>query len=636
MQNAPRIIQTWLRQGLHAQTRSIRGRLMLILAALAAVLLTLELVQHTIRLDQRRELVQKYHKLAAEEGANSVQSQLDQLFRDQQLIVYSLGRTTDRQALLEDILKRYRGLQWIGVVWPGQPPLESRVGTYPAVNHTGLREAVRGANTRYVSDVVAAEGTNPPVPVIRVISRIPEAVESADREDERGVVVAMEFDPKIFPSYFQVPKKDGGELLLDSHGYPIFTTGEAPPVELARSAPGVKRAVEGRSSFPVDFVLGKDRELHGFAVPVLGTNWTLIYAEGEDTVLAGVDRDIWRLILLPLSIVAILGVALQLILQISVRPVHRFAAATRTLGTGDLGVRLDRPEVDEFEPLMAAFNSMAERLELIQLALIEANERLEEDKHQLDLRVKEATRELQQEHERLLRSERLSTLGLFSSAIAHDLRNPLNTVSLTVEWLRTRLAETEDERLRSRLETMRRELRRADQIIRTLLGFARTGEPDLAPTDLNELLREIADVVDPPENVTLRLDLDEHLPAIPADRAQLFQVFENLVRNAIQAMPEGGEVRLGSRSNCEYCHFTVADTGPGVPEEAKDRIFEPLVSGKATGTGIGLALARRIVEAHHGHIHLESAPGEGAVFEIELPATPHLAEPDGAAGEPGK
>lgn len=621
MQNAPRIIRTWLHQGLAAYGRSIRGRLLLTLVALAAVLLTLELAQHSFRLEQRRQLVHDYNKIAAEDGAHTIQAQLDQLFRDQALIVYALSRTPDPQPLLEDVRRRYPGLVWVGVFWPGKPPLEARVTDFPGLDRSQLPGLVQGENRRHVSNVEAVPSANPPRNVIRVASRIPEAVAGEPLDPKAGVVIGMEFDPADFPSFFSIPKKEGGELLLDGNGRLIFTTGEAPPAEVARRHPAVIQAGQSKLPQPVEFNLGSRRDLQGYAAPVPGTPWTLVYTEGEDAILAGIDRDIWRLVAIPLAVVAILGVALNLLLQISVRPLHRFAAAARTLGTGDLAVRLEKPEVEEFEPLVAAFNSMAERLELIQMALIEANQRLEEDKHQLDLRVKEATRELQDEHERLLRSERLSTLGLFSSAIAHDLRNPLNTISLTVEWLQARLEREPDERLRTRLLTMRRELRRADQIIRTLLGFARTGEPDLAPTNLNEVLREVADVVEPPENISVRLELDEHLPMVPADRAQLFQVFENLVRNAIQAMPEGGEVRLASRANCEYCHVTVADTGPGVPEDARDKIFEPLVSGKSTGTGIGLALVRRIVEAHHGHIHLESAPGAGAVFEIELPAT---------------
>jgi signal transduction histidine kinase len=243
--------------------------------------------------------------------------------------------------------------------------------------------------------------------------------------------------------------------------------------------------------------------------------------------------------------------------------------------------------------------------------------------------VQEATRELLEEHEKRLRAERLSTLGLFSSAIAHDLRNPLNTLSLALQWLKMRLGDHTEDRVQHRINVMQSEIRRAEQIIRTLLGFARTGNPERSPTNLNELARDVIAVVDPPPEAQVQTDLDSRLPLISVDRAQLFQVLENLVRNAIQAMSGRGVVTVTTRLRPDGCLLRVADTGPGVPEELHATIFEPLVTTKSTGTGLGLALCKRIVDAHGGEITLESRPGEGAAFTIELP----LVEDPPANGE---
>lgn len=615
--NALRIIGTWLRHALTRQLQSLRGRLVLTLAALAVVLLTLELLQHTDRLNQRRRLRSEGHILAASASADAVEVRLQELFRTQSLLVRSVRRSADPQAYLEDIRLQYPGLDYLQIWVKGSSTSYVAMRQdYPRIDRGDLFAELythADSDLRYVSDVQSV-----PTDPSRRFIRLSSITKDSRPEGNLEILVVMEFNAAEFPQLFSRNAGQDGELLLDGNGVGIYTHGEMPPPSRVMQEPEVAEAVRVHGQAPVQLQLTKSLEVEGYVQPISGTEWVLVFLEKEAPV-AGVDRDLWRFILIPLLIVAVLGVALGLLIRISVRPLDRLSAATRTLGTGELSFRLERPEVEEFEGMVAAFNQMAERLEEMQSALVEANARLEQEKLALDERVQAATQELQEEHEKLFRAERLSTLGLFSSAIAHDLRNPLNTVSLTMEWLRVRLADHPEERVQVRIATVRRELQRADQIIRTLLGFARTGEPELAPTDVNQILREVADVVEPPESVRLSLSLDENAPEVPADRAQLFQVLENLVRNAIQAMPEGGEVRLSSEANCEKLHLRVADNGPGIPLDVQERIFEPLVTSKSTGTGLGLALAKRIVEAHHGQIHLTSRPGDGACFDIELP-----------------
>jgi signal transduction histidine kinase len=350
----------------------------------------------------------------------------------------------------------------------------------------------------------------------------------------------------------------------------------------------------------------------GYAAPIPGTGWTTAYFHAEQETLAAIERDTRRAIGILVFVVTGFGLAVWGLVHASLRPVNRLSAAARKLGSGDLSLRLPPGEVEEFEHLVEAFNRMAAQLEAAQRDLLEANRSLEH-------RVRQRTAELEQEHAKVLRAERLSTIGLFSSAIAHELRNPLNTVSLGIHWLKARLAAAPDERVHARLESIDRELRRSDQIIKTLLAFARTGEPERQPADLNRIVREVLDVVRPPEAVTVRAELDPDLPSVMIDPAQIFQVVENLIRNALQAMAEGGELRVATRHDAEACRLRISDTGAGIPPDLMPHIFEPLVTSKSSGTGLGLALCKRIVDAHGGQITVESGEKQGTTFCLELP-----------------
>jgi signal transduction histidine kinase len=351
---------------------------------------------------------------------------------------------------------------------------------------------------------------------------------------------------------------------------------------------------------------------YGAMAPVAGTNWTVAYLAPKPESLGVMPTDTAVSVIFLITILAAVALATVLVVQISLRPVVALSAGARLLGSGNLSLRLPPAEVQEFETVVEAFNRMAARLEASRNELLEANRTLEH-------RVEERTRALEAEQEKRLRAERLSTLGLLSSAIAHDLRNPLNNVSIGIQWLQLRPDQALDEKAKARLEVIERETRRMDQIIRTLLAFARTGEPDRQPVDLNEVLDEVADVVHPPEGIALEIVPNPQLPLVMADRTQLFQVLENLIGNAIQAVGTAGRVHVASERNGAWCALTVSDTGPGIPAERQASIFEPLVTTRSTGTGLGLALCKRIVEAHGGRISLSSPPGEGATFRVELP-----------------
>jgi signal transduction histidine kinase len=243
-------------------------------------------------------------------------------------------------------------------------------------------------------------------------------------------------------------------------------------------------------------------------------------------------------------------------------------------------------------------------------------------------------RRLKQTERDALRAEQLAWVGQMAAGIAHEVRNPLTAIKLLVQ------AATDPRRavgFRPRdLRVLEGEILRLEQIISTFLDFARPPRPEKKPVAAGALFAEcLAGVRARAElqNVAVRLDVEEPLPPLDADSGQLRQVVYNLMFNALDAMPEGGAIRVsvGTAPRAEagptMLAVRVEDTGPGLPAGLEDRIFEPFVSTKETGLGLGLSICRRIVEAHGGSITAETLPAGGAVFSVRLPC----AAPGGSA-----
>ena len=214
-------------------------------------------------------------------------------------------------------------------------------------------------------------------------------------------------------------------------------------------------------------------------------------------------------------------------------------------------------------------------------------------------------------------SSRLARLGGLISGVAHQIRNPLNAMTLQLELLRQ---DTEQGKPAGRrVESVRAEIRRLDQAIDALLRFMRPEKLDARELALNDLLAEIGSHV-AQSNISVNYQLDQELPRITADKGLLEEAIKALVENAVQAMPEGGTLTLDSGLSPDgYVEVTVVDQGPGIPAEDLDRIFNLYFTTKAGGNGVGLSLAMRAVDLHHGTINVESRVGSGSAFTIRLP-----------------
>ncbi len=222
-----------------------------------------------------------------------------------------------------------------------------------------------------------------------------------------------------------------------------------------------------------------------------------------------------------------------------------------------------------------------------------------------------------------MRSEKLASIGRLAAGIAHEINNPLTSV-LTFSSLLLRKAE---EGQRERLEIIVKETTRCREIVRELLNFARQSEPRKEPCNINRIIENALSLtknqLKVSENyVTMVKELGD-LPPLQADPDQMLEVFINMIINAIDAMPKGGELRTRTRllENEKSIEIRVIDTGQGIPKENLEKVFDPFFTTKEAGkgTGLGLAVIYGIIEAHNGSIDVESEVGKGTTFIIKLP-----------------
>jgi len=221
---------------------------------------------------------------------------------------------------------------------------------------------------------------------------------------------------------------------------------------------------------------------------------------------------------------------------------------------------------------------------------------------------------------RLQASERLATLGQVSGGVAHELRNPLNVVKTSIYYLKNARG-SDPAKQQEHLNRIERNVEAADRVIRALSSFARMRPPELQSVDLAALVQRVLEENPPPGAIRAEIHLPGDLPAAECDGEQMGIVLANLIRNAHDAMPSGGQLQIHGRVSGDFVEIDVMDNGVGIDPEELPRIMEPLHTTKPRGLGLGLAIARSIVEKNKGTIRAVSEPGRGSVFTLRLVAS---------------
>jgi PAS domain S-box-containing protein len=240
---------------------------------------------------------------------------------------------------------------------------------------------------------------------------------------------------------------------------------------------------------------------------------------------------------------------------------------------------------------------------------------------QLENKVEERTKQLRETNERLVKSERLATIGELAGMVGHDLRNPLTGIKNAAYYLKIKQDSCLDDDKRKMFKVIDNAIAHADKIINDLLDYSREIRLELVNCSAQSILQEALSLVQVPDRVKIENHAHKEL-VIKADRTKMVRVFVNIVKNAIDAMPDGGTLRIKSSKRDASVEISFADTGVGMSKETLAKLFSPLVTTKAQGMGFGLAICKRVVEAHQGRITVQSVKGKGSTFTLTLPIEP--------------
>jgi len=291
------------------------------------------------------------------------------------------------------------------------------------------------------------------------------------------------------------------------------------------------------------------------------------------------------------------GCTVALYFSISiVKPVRRLANATTRIAQGDWETKLPIETWDEVGQLTDSFNRMSDSL------------------------IKKRN-ELEETYKELYKQERMAEIGNFSMMIAHELKNPLGIIKGSIDIIAKEGVKTKVRR--TMVEYIQDEVKRLNRLVEDFLSFARPNPAHKSLVDINQLITKMVNLTPFPEfkekDFSLKVELSKEISEVNVDEHQIYQALLNLFNNAIQAIPKGGEITFKTDKSRNAILITIIDTGTGIPDEEKEKVFEPFFTKKERGTGLGLAVVKKIIDNHQGEIKISDREGGGTVFSLWLP-----------------
>ncbi len=467
-------------------------------------------------------------------------------------------------------------------------PLEEQTCVGELADSPLVRIAFEGAlrGKAYRSDRVVCTGTGQP----GVIFSVP-VFDRVDSDKVVGVVVSQ-YDWAPIQNVLDHVDAAAQIHLFNSKGELIGKRGsdgfEEESLQLLRANPG-RKTLPGGEVYAVQ--AGTN---HGGGDSLVvdsqpgGEAWTLMLEKPLKVMFAPITVLARNTGLLVFGMLLVTGVLLATIVRLFIRPLKELVEGVRQVEQGHFDRKVTVHSKDEFGELADSFNTMVEKLQMTQ--------------------------------DELVQKEKLAMLGQVAGSVGHELRNPLGVMSNAVYFLQTVL-EGSDESVKEYLGIILAEITRSEHIVDELLAAVRTRPPEVATHGVAELVGQILHQCVVPDSVTVTLDIPETIPPLRVDALQMQQVLKNLISNGVEAMPKEGTLAIRALENRQdgmVC-LSVQDSGSGMSPEVLARLFQPLFTTKARGIGLGLVVAKNLIEANSGTIMVESAVGQGTTFSVVLP-----------------
>ena len=421
----------------------------------------------------------------------------------------------------------------------------------------------------------------------------PAYIDQATRERIKDIIIidgSWQVNDSLNPDYW--PTKDENENLTNKKLSEL--KGLPPLMEGSRLGDDLK-------NFPNPNTANNKNqtdEAHAIPIETSKGRWYVMVLLKNDK--SEANRRAARPLVYTLGVLLVSSLITFLLVWRFTRPITNLADAARKVAEGDLRVRVaDGNRNDEMGRLASRFNEMTGELE---------------KKRDLEAKLQQA--------------EKSAVVGRLGSAIAHEIRNPLNYINLTLDHLRSKFAPEDAEKrlvFEKLTSQLKAEVARIDQQISDFLNYSRPAKAELRPIDARKVIEDSLRIVEAQaveKNIKIGVVEHENVPRIMGDPEFLRSVFNNLFINALQAMENTGgrlNIKISPDENENFVKFEVSDTACGISEENISKIFEPYFSTKETGTGLGLAIVHKIVDIHNGTILVESKEGEGTKFTVKLP-----------------
>ncbi len=305
-----------------------------------------------------------------------------------------------------------------------------------------------------------------------------------------------------------------------------------------------------------------------------------------------------RLVARLFAVIFVFGIGILLTVYLAksyTKPIEEVVRVAQSVAAGNLNHELNADRKDEIGKLAQSFNFMVARL-----------------REQRDL------------EEKLRKAEHLAGIGQFATSIAHEIKNPLNFISLSIDLMREKYKPVDSDtqqKFDSMIVNIKNEIQRVSRFAESFLEYGRPLELNRQMTDMGKLINDVIDLVTAKaqmENIEIQKSF-ESLPELFVDPEFIKTCLYNIILNAFQSMPAGGVITITTRQYLNSFLFIIKDTGIGIPEDRISRVFDPFFTTKTTGLGLGLALTKRVIEEHKGKVEITSMEGRGTTFTIALP-----------------